>query len=198
MGSSGSLQYTGERYMPLLRPPNHPGNLFHDERYELAAMFCHGKSVLEIGCGAGYGAAILAREAASVYAFDYSQEAIEYCKEHYLADNINFYMVDFHDYQVKSHFYDVVVTYEFLEHIMDGDRLMVLIKEALVPGGMAFISTPKPPGHSRFHVHEYELEEFESLLSAHFQKYVMLNHRPGTFSFRLKDAHTYIGIVWNG
>lgn len=195
----GELKYTGERYMPLVRPPNHPGNLFHDERYELAALFCHNKSVLEIGCGAGYGAAILAKEATLVDAFDYSQDAIEYCKEHYPIDNIEFHVGNILDYQIGHYCYDVVVAYEVIEHIHDGNILLELMKKAMKPfSGIGFISTPNPPGHSRFHVHEYKLEELECLLAAHFKKYVILNHRPGTFSFRLKDAHTYMGVVWNG
>ncbi len=191
------MENTGERYMPLLRKPDHPGNLFHDERYELAAMFCHGKSVLEIGCGAGYGAAILAKEARRVTAFDNSEEAIEYCSEHYSLLNLTFQVNDICDLRCHYQSWQVIVAYEVLEHIEDGNALMQLIKESLTPDGIAFISTPKPPGHSRFHLHEYELEELESLLSAHFKKYVILNHRPGTFSFRMKDVHTFIAVVWN-
>jgi len=190
------MKFTGERYMPLIEKPGHPAIAFHDEQYELAAMFCHGKSVLEIGCGAGYGAAILAKVARRASAFDYSEEAIEYCKEHYTG-------VDFHVDNILEPImgyqnWDRVVAYEVLEHIVDGDKLMVLIKEALLPSGMAFISTPSPVAHgSGFHLHEYDLEEFENLLAAYFKKYVILNHRPGTFSFNMEGVHTYIGVVWN-
>lgn len=194
------MRFTGERYMPLIWKPGHPGIAFHDERYELAALFCHNKSVLEIGCGAGYGAAILAKEATLVDAFDYSQEAIEYCKEHYPIDNIEFHVGNILDYQIGHYCYDVVVALEVVEHIHDGNVLLELMKRATKPfSGMGFVSTPAPVAHgSGFHVHEYDLEEFENLLAAHFQKYVILNHRPGTFSFNMKGVHTYIGVVWNG
>lgn len=89
------MEFTGERFMPLL---GHPGAEFHNERYEFAALFCHGKDVLEIGCGAGYGTAILAKRAANIDAFDYSQEAIEYCKKRYSLSNINFFVKDIHTY----------------------------------------------------------------------------------------------------
>lgn len=193
------MEFTGERYMPLIEKLGHPGIAFHDERYELAALFCHGKHVLEIGCGAGYGAAILAKEAVLVNAFDYSQEAIEYCKEHYPTDNLYFHVDDICNVRQGYREWDVAVAYEVIEHIADGDKLLQLVKEALLPDGMAFISTPAPPAHgSSWHKHEYDLEEFESLLAAHFEKYVILSHRPGTFSFNLKDTHTFIGIVWDG
>lgn len=194
------MQYTGERYMPLIEKPGHPGIAFHDERYGLVALFCHGKSVLEIGCGAGYGAAILAKEATLVDAFDYSQEAIEYCEKHYPMDNIEFHIGDILNYQIGHYCYDVVVGLEVIEHIHDGDCLLELMKKAMKPfTGMGFISTPAPVAHgSGFHVHEYDLEEFESLLAAHFQKYVILKHIPRAFSFDLKGVHTYIAVVWNG
>jgi len=186
--------------MPLIEKPGHPGIAFHNERYEFAALFCHGKDVLEIGCGAGYGAAILAQEAALVDAFDYSQEAIEYCKEQYPSNRIDFHVGDVRDYRPPARYYDVVVAYEVLEHIKDGDVLMALIKDAMLPfTGVAFISTPAPPAHgSSFHIHEYDLGEFKGLLASHFGKCVVLNHRPGTFSFNLKDTHTYIAVVYNG
>ncbi len=192
------MENTGERYMPLLRKPDHPGNLFHDERYELAALFCHGKSVLEIGCGAGYGAAILAKDAKRVTAFDNSEEAIEYSHEHYPLLNLTFQVNDICNLHCYYSNWQVIVAYEVLEHIIDGTVLMQLIKESLTPGGVALISTPSPVAHgSGFHLHEYDLEEFENLLSAYFKKYVILNHRPGTFSFNMEGVHTYIGIVWN-
>lgn len=193
------MQYTGERYMPLIEPEGHPGIAFHNERYELAALFCHGKSVLEIGCGAGYGAAILAGEARLVWAFDNSEEAIRYCHEHYPLPNLYFTVDDILGLRSQYANWEIIVAYEVLEHIEDGNALMRLIKESMLPDSMAFISTPAPPAHgSSWHKHEYDLEEFENLLASHFQKYVILSHRPGTFSFNLGDAHTYIGIVWNG
>ncbi len=194
----GEMQNTGERYVPLMDKLGHPAIAFHDERYELAAMFCHGKHVLEVGCGAGYGAAILASAAKKVVAFDNSEEAIGYCKENYPSNRIDFHVGDIHAYELPDRYYDVVVAYEILEHIVDGDLLLRLIKDALEPSGAAFISTPSPIAHgSGFHLHEYDLEELENLLSAYFKKYVILNHRPGTFSFNMEGVHTYIGVVWN-
>lgn len=177
--------------------PSNRGITFHNERYELAALFCHRANVLEVECGAGYGAEILSRRAWYVRAIDYSVETIGYCKKHYPCDNVDFEVQDITQWRPEYPGYDVVVAYEVIEHITDGRILMQLIKDALKPHGMAFISTPSPVAHgSKFHVHEYDLEEFENLLSAHFQKHVILNHRPGTFSFQMKDAHTYIGVVY--
>ena len=203
VGSSGSLQYTGERYMPLIFGLDDSRSIFHTERYEFAALFCHGKRVLEIGCGAGYGAEILAREARYVVAFDNSEEAIEYCREWYPIPNLCFYVDDICNLQGWYRNFEVIVAYEILEHIEDGRKLMEFVRDTLWVDGMAFISTPAPGphAHSPFHKKEYTLEEFEELLSSYFPKYVILNHRPGTFSFRSTiggQLHTLIGVVWNG
>lgn len=200
MESSGSLAYTGERYMPLIEPTGHPSISFHEERYEFAAMFCHGKAVLEIGCGAGYGTAILARTARYVDAFDYCPEAIEYCRANYSPmDTPNyprFFVANILDYECPQNTYDVVVAYEVLEHIREGKLLMRLIKNALVLGGMAFISTPSPASFGGgFDITMYTLESLTELLSKYFRHYVILNHKPGTFSFDMKDVHTYIAVA---
>lgn len=201
MESSGSMQYTGERFMPLRCESSHSSISFHNERYELAAMFCRGKRVLEIGCGAGYGAAILAKTA-QVDAFDYSAEAIDYCRFHYSpVDTPNyprFFVANLLDYKCPKDAYDVVVAFEVLEHIPDGEPLMQLIKDALVPSGVALISTPSPASFGgSFDICMYTLESLRELLSGYFRDYVVLNHRPRIFSFNLKGVHTFMAVMWN-
>ena len=54
-----------------------------------------GKRVLDVGCGVGYGADYLAKKgAAEVVGVDYSDEALTYAKEHYIAPNLAFFKDD--------------------------------------------------------------------------------------------------------
>ncbi|PYT22511.1 MAG: SAM-dependent methyltransferase, partial [Acidobacteria bacterium] len=47
----------------------------HVARYWFAARFARGRRVLDAGCGSGYGADVLAREACEVLAVDISDDA---------------------------------------------------------------------------------------------------------------------------
>src|SRR5947209_19873645 len=49
----------------------------HRQRYELAAALCAGGRVLDLCCGSGYGAAILATRAAEVVGVDNDAATIE-------------------------------------------------------------------------------------------------------------------------
>src|SRR5436189_2564309 len=85
-------EFTGERVIPgqvdadLLNE--------HLARYAFAARLSRRKRVLDAGCGAGYGAAELARAAASVLAIDRSPDAIAFARERYPAPNLRFEEAD--------------------------------------------------------------------------------------------------------
>src|SRR6476620_9960902 len=86
---SGRLaEFTGERVIPgqvdadLLNE--------HMARYAFAARLSRRKQVLDAGCGAGYGAAELARTAAGVLGVDRSAEAIAFARAEYPAPNPRF------------------------------------------------------------------------------------------------------------
>ena len=55
------MEFTGERYVPMLK-----GNveLEHKHRYLVARELCHGKMVLDVASGEGFGSAMLAEVAA--------------------------------------------------------------------------------------------------------------------------------------
>src|SRR5438874_10390113 len=81
-------EFTGERVIPgqvdadLLNE--------HLARYAFAARLSRRKQVLDAGCGAGYGAAELARTAAGVLGIDRSAEAIAFARAEYPAPNLRF------------------------------------------------------------------------------------------------------------
>jgi len=74
-------EFTGERVIP--GQVNDDLWAEHVARYALAARFAHGRRVLDLGCGAGYGTADLARVASSAVGVDLAPEAIEYAVRHF-------------------------------------------------------------------------------------------------------------------
>ena len=78
-----------------------------------------GLRVLEIGCGTGQLASMIATAgASSVLAFDYSENSIETAKSTYNLGNLEFLCQDANDYVPQQKF-DVVVLQGVLEHLDD-------------------------------------------------------------------------------
>jgi hypothetical protein len=81
-------EFTGERVIP--GEVNDDLWAEHIARYAFASSFAEGRSVLDVGCGAGYGAAELATRARSVTAIDVSSNAIEYASKNYQPTNVHY------------------------------------------------------------------------------------------------------------
>ena len=63
--------------------------LEHNKRYEFAKRFVKGE-VVELGCGSGYGAYLLAKNnVRHIYAIDIDAKAIEYAKKNYPQKNFS-------------------------------------------------------------------------------------------------------------
>ena len=60
---SDKLEFTGERFLP-----GASGEIWYEHwhRYHFAAKLVGGREVLDVACGAGYGSALLARQAQRV------------------------------------------------------------------------------------------------------------------------------------
>src|SRR5256885_16823278 len=73
--SPAPMEFTGERYVPSMR-----GQIKYEHlhRYAIASQLVAGRDVLDLACGEGYGANLLAKRAASVIGVDNSQYIISY------------------------------------------------------------------------------------------------------------------------
>ena len=80
--------HTRERVCPEFATGNFEN---HRKVYEFAAQFARDARVLDVGCGTGYGAALLADAgAASVTGIDNSEEAIGYARRKFRVDGLSF------------------------------------------------------------------------------------------------------------
>ncbi|MEK6920462.1 MAG: methyltransferase domain-containing protein [Nanoarchaeota archaeon] len=108
-----------------------------------------GKKVLELGCSMGFFSFALAREGANVTAVDYSAQSLEIAKQ-FLKEKKNkdlalsFHQMDARNLTFAPESFDVLVNYDFIEHIYPGDHKQV-VKEmfrVLKKDGIAAIYTP--------------------------------------------------------
>jgi SAM-dependent methyltransferase len=154
----------------------------HLKRYEFALPFCAGKDVLDVACGAGYGSSYLAAEAASVDGVDRSEEAIAYARSRYAAPNLRFRVGDALALEAADASYDVVVSFETVEHVPDPERFLGEVARVLRPEGAFVVSTPhvRETTHSPanpFHEVELSRVDFERLLRERFDEVEVYGQR---------------------
>lgn len=176
------MEFTGERYMPGV------GDQIayeHLHRYALACEYVSGRTVLDIASGEGYGSRLLAKSAKKVVGVDLSEEAISHAKAKYAnQENLDFLVGSCTNIPAADGFFDVVVSFETIEHITEHDKMLDEIKRVLKPGGILIISSPNKKTYTDdvqsknvYHVHELYLSEFKNLLNARFKNVFLMGQR---------------------
>jgi ubiquinone/menaquinone biosynthesis C-methylase UbiE len=152
----------------------------HLARYHFALPYCRGKRVLDVATGTGYGANILRKGgAAEVVAVDREQRALDYATQRYGTDGLRWVNADAYAVPFGTEF-DVVVSFETIEHLKEPERFVIECKRLVKPGGLFVVSTPLSVGGpmcSDFHEREFSREEFEDLLHRHFPRFELFGQR---------------------
>jgi len=144
----------------------------HILRYELAASLCAGKKVLDLGCGTGYGSAILARSAREVVGVDIDEAAIGAARDAFSAvSNVEFAAVDaLHalDRGIAGSV-DVIVCFEVLEHLAQLDAVVSRLATRAETGTALIFSVPNSRTFEEdnpYHVTDFDYYAFQKLLAA--------------------------------
>src|ERR687885_2182035 len=119
------LHLTGERTLPDVPEENYWFRR-HLVVYEWIAARVHGRRVVDLACGEGYGSAVLARTAASVVGVDANPEAFAHARAKYTSGNVAFErnMVELWRGDV-----DCVVFLRTIEHVHDPDAVLDHVRD---------------------------------------------------------------------
>jgi SAM-dependent methyltransferase len=187
-----ALDFTGERMTT-----GHLGQVEfeHLHRYFFAREFCRGKDVLDVAAGEGYGSAYLAQTAKSVVGIELSPKAVEHATASYKRDNIRFHQGDARHLALPDASFDVVTSFETIEHFFAQEEFLNEVCRVLRPGGKLIISSPDSDIYSYtgssvnpFHVKELTRQEFGELLKARFAHCHLYAQRTMTGTVLLADG----------
>ena len=154
----------------------------HLKRYEFARPWCRDRAVLDAGCGVGYGTAHLAEVAATVVGVDRDEGAIAYARERYSRPNVEFRVGDLLDLGLADASFDVVCSFETIEHLEDVEAFLAEVVRVLRPEGVFLVSTPRVEETIRspenpFHRVELSPGDFEALLRRSFREVELYGQR---------------------
>ncbi len=147
----------------------------HLHRYAVAMQHAANKDVLDIASGEGYGSFLLSQSARSVQGVDISATAIRHSTQKYTAPNLQFSEGSCIQIPFPDASFDLVVSFETIEHINEQFLFLSEIKRVLKPTGMLIISTPDKQIYCNestytnpHHQKELTHAEFTQLIKEHF------------------------------
>lgn len=166
------MKFTGERFIPTEQGRI---RLEHYHRYAMVLDVVAQKDVLDVACGEGYGSFFMADIARTVAGVDISDEAIQHASVTYNKTNLKFRQGSAIALDFAEATFDVVVSFETIEHLAKQAQMLAEIRRVLRPDGLLVISSPNRPiyseesgEHNEFHVKELDFKEFDELLKSQF------------------------------
>lgn len=164
--------------------------LDHMARYAMALMMVKpDDEVLDVASGEGYGSALLSNRCRRVTGVDLSAEAVEHAASRYVAPNLRYLHGDAEDLPLPDQFFDVIVSFETIEHLRTPGAALAHMKRVLKPRGYVVISTPDADVYNAgraaknpYHPSEFTAYDFEALLAYHFRYVRMLGQSTSRYS----------------
>ena len=164
-------------------PGETPGHIVaeHLARYRAASSRSLVSPVLDVACGTGYGATILAETGnRSIVGVDLSLDALSTARTRYPHPRVNYVRSRAESLPFESGAFGSVVCFETLEHVTEPRALLREVARVLADRGTFIVSTPNRKVSSPwwpltgrpanpYHAHEYRLAELELALAEWFE-----------------------------
>jgi SAM-dependent methyltransferase len=170
-----SPSFTGERL--IADDPLFAADISrHVVAYRFAQDQVRGKSVLDAGCGDGYGTDMLAQTAARALGVDRCADTIGSAAQRYQRPNLRYRACDLERLTELGEQFDVVCNFQVIEHLPDPKPFLEQVRQVLRPGGCLIVTTPNRLNsfvENPYHVHEYVAGELRALLRSVFPEVEM-------------------------
>ncbi|MBM3251490.1 MAG: class I SAM-dependent methyltransferase, partial [Candidatus Omnitrophica bacterium] len=158
-------------------PENVPAKFYiqHLYPYYIVKKVALSETILDVGFGDGYGAFYLAENAKRVIGVDCEEDNVKIAQNKYKAGNLTFKYSDAANLDLPSDSFDIVCSFQVIEHIRE-DLLLKFLKEVfrvLKPAGTFFVSTlnreismkpGQPYKKNPYHEKEFNSAELMNLL----------------------------------
>jgi SAM-dependent methyltransferase len=136
-------------------------------RHRVAYRFAEARlgigRVLDLGCGTGYGSAALAAGSPRVFGMDRVAPSA--------GGRARFVRGDLRGVPFADASFDLVVSFQVIEHLVDPSEYLAEVVRVLRPSGTLLLTTPNLLQSERenpYHVHEYTADELARTLSRWF------------------------------
>ncbi len=117
----------------------------HLATYDFAIPHVEGRTVLDFGCGTGYGTHRLAQVCERITGVDVSAEAVDFAARAHHAANLDYqHILPLPEHRVPfpDGSFDAITSFQVIEHIWEVDAYVDELARLLRPGGVAIIATP--------------------------------------------------------
>ena len=159
-----------------------PGSLASKEqlerlfmRYHFALPFVKGKSVLEVGCGAGMGLGYLAKEAEWVVGGDVDRKNLLIAAKTYKKESkVSLLQLNGETLPFKRETFDIILLFEAIYYFPQPEKFVEEAYRVLKKNGVLIIETVNKEWSgftpSPFSIRYFSAEELHQLLSPYFKK----------------------------